>query len=440
MQGVASSVHMAARKSGLSSWEFPKGSGIKIREIVNVSSGQPFGGSYLVTVPARITGSIRARRQFPSKPLAEEWAGKQFAGHRKQGEDFFAATDSERRQFVECLPILRKHGIDLGRAVEFAALHLKPEGGSRSVDAVADEMIQSKELRYQRGDLRASTYNDFRTRARRFADAFDGRPVNELRKDEIKEWLVGLGGGVRTTKNYLSIVGEILKHAVESRYLIKSPLDYLTTNERKELCGSGSGDSEPAILTVDEARRLLEAARENPELRLLPAVALGLFCGIRTEELKRLRWSDIRESERPAIVTITSAIAKKRRIRHVDIPDNALSWLSLCEEKEGLIAHSPVNRDYQRRFRQLLKIAGFGGEDESGVWRSQWDANAMRHSFGTYHFALRGNSLETSRQLGHKASDQVLFDHYRALATKEQAERYFGLRPTSEGRNVAKLA
>ncbi len=53
----------------------------------------------------------------------------------------------------------------------------------------------------------------------------------------------------------------------------------------------------------------------------------------------------------------------------------------------------------------------------------------MRHSFGSYPYALHGNPLETSRLLGHKASDQVLFDHYRALATKAQAEAYFAITP-----------
>ena len=64
----------------------------------------------------------------------------------------------------------------------------------------------------------------------------------------------------------------------------------------------------------------------------------------------------------------------------------------------------------------------------------------MRHSFGSYHFALHGNSLETSRQLGHRASDQVLFDHYRALATKEQAERYFAIKPEKVESKIVRIA
>ena len=35
---------------------------------------------------------------------------------------------------------------------------------------------------------------------------------------------------------------------------------------------------------------------------------------------------------------------------------------------------------------------------------------------------LIGNSIAIARELGHKANDTVLFDHYRALTTKDEAE------------------
>ena len=77
--------------------------------------------------------------------MATEWAEDQLAGHRKQGEDFFRATDSEKRQFVECLPKARKlkggmlkavdillrlesEGLNADQAIDFAVRHLKPQG------------------------------------------------------------------------------------------------------------------------------------------------------------------------------------------------------------------------------------------------------------------------------------------------------------------------
>jgi len=150
-------------------------------------------------------------------------------------------------------------------------------------------------------------------------------------------------------------------------------------------------------LTVDEAQRLLNAALANPELDLLGAVVLGLFCGIRTEEITRLEWEDVRMSEESPVVVVGGKIAKKRRIRHVEIPPVALAWLSLAPNRTGEVTRSETINDYPKRFRKLHKLAGF----------AKWETNAMRHSFGSYHYALHGNPLETSRLLGHKASDEA---------------------------------
>ena len=62
---------------------------------------------------------------------------------------------------------------------------------------------------------------------------------------------------------------------------------------------------------------------------------------------------------------------------------------------------------------------------------------AMRHSFGSYHYAKDGNSIETARILGHKSDDTVLFSLYRALTTKEQGVAYFAIFPKHKGRVIA---
>ena len=423
--------------SKLRNREFPKGSGIRIREIINQTGGTVFNGSCMVIVPAKLTGTLRSRKQFKSWEDAEKWAADEYRGFQKQGEGYFNATSEERSELAVCLPKLREHNITLTEAVEFAILRLRPEGGERKVGEVVEEVVGSKRIRYERGDLRERSYKDFRIRAEKFKEAFEETPIKNLTVADLKEWLLGMKTGPRTTQNYLSIVAEILKYAVQKRYIFLSPVDELTDYDRKELCGNTGSFKEPSILTPDEARRLLFAAQEHPEFRLLGAVTLGLFCGIRTEDLKRLRWENVKDRDPQPFVTISGEMAKKRRIRNVDIPKNALPWLTLCLNREGVVAENAHANDYQKRFQKLLKAAGFGTVDnKSGKWKTNWDTNAMRHSFGSYHYALYGNPLETSRQLGHKASDQVLFDHYRALATKEKAEQYFSIMPE---RNVSKV-
>ena len=53
-------------------------------------------------------------------------------------------------------------------------------------------------------------------------------------------------------------------------------------------------EREPGVLTVAQCARLLECAATTD---LLPFVVLGLFAGIRANELERLTWDKVKLSE-----------------------------------------------------------------------------------------------------------------------------------------------
>ncbi|MDA1069531.1 MAG: site-specific integrase [Verrucomicrobia bacterium] len=446
LPGMAMVVRMKARKTNdLEKWEYPPKSGIWIREFLYIQTfegNQKTYSAYQVTVPGKVYGKAytRKRRQFPTKAKAQKWANEVVLGLKLQGEVFFKATEEERQEFAACMPKLRDKGLTLTEAVNFALERLKPKGGEKTIGEITEELIESKRIRFDREDLRPRSFKDFRNRTSKFASDFNKTPIYDLTVEELKTWLIALDVSPRTTFNYLSVISEVLKYAVQKGYLSISPVNELTDNDRKELCGSLTKEQEPCILTIEEARRLLDAARDNPDLELLGMVTLGLFCGIRVEELKRLKWEDVHDDEENPVVTISGTIAKKRRIRHVDIPENAVQWLSLCADRSGTVAKNRYITEHDKRFRKLLKLAGFGHEDENGVWKSSWDNNAMRHSFGSYHYALTGDPLETARQLGHKASDQVLFDHYRALAKKSDGEKYFAIKPAASAAKILEFA
>jgi len=73
----------------------------------------------------------------------------------------------------------------------------------------------------------------------------------------------------------------------------------------------------------------------------------------------------------------------------------------------------------------------------SGVFRSAEVvpiANGLRHSFCTYRLADIQNSAQVALEAGN--SPNMLFKHYRELATKQAAEAWFAVRPTGEAKNV----
>ena len=52
----------------------------------------------------------------------------------------------------------------------------------------------------------------------------------------------------------------------------------------------------------------------------------------------------------------------------------------------------------------------------------------MRHSFASNHLTHYGDQNRTALELGHRDTD-LLYKHYRALVTKEDAEKYWDIKP-----------
>jgi hypothetical protein len=58
--------------------------------------------------------------------------------------------------------------------------------------------------------------------------------------------------------------------------------------------------------------------------------------------------------------------------------------------------------------------------------------NGLRHGFVTYHFALLANENQTAALAGNTPS--MVHAHYKGLATKAEAEKWFETRPAGDKR------
>jgi integrase len=446
-------------KGKLRVWEWTGDPRITIRERINGSGGI----GYRVTLPKSITGRevmfVQSREFEQAKAIARARASD-FRHSRStamvlgDAEKIQAATalrtfkergqtiplDEAARRYSEAIEYLAPFGVGLPEAAKsladalkfieptgkplaevlaFAVARLCPEGGNKTLAELANEMIEIKRGWLERGDLRPKSYGDFKDRAGKIASEIGSYPLSSLTKATLYDWLKGLRVAPRTMKNYRMVLAEMLRYAEQKRYIVGSPTDEFTRQDVKEIEGIGNSTRQPSILSPSEAEKLLRAAFNHPELDLGAAIVLGLFGGIRTEEAKRLAWDAVRLDEEHPFVVIGPEIAKKRRIRNVPLPAVAVAWLQRWKRGAKVTRSESVN-DYQKRFERLCRLADI-----------PWESNSMRHSFGTYHYALHGNSIETARILGHKADDSTLFAHYRALATKAQGEAYFSAYPTA---------
>jgi integrase len=62
---------------------------------------------------------------------------------------------------------------------------------------------------------------------------------------------------------------------------------------------------------------------------------------------------------------------------------------------------------------------------------TDWPHNGLRHSFGSYHLSAHNDTVRTAFQMGH-TNPRIVHDHYKALVTKADAERFWALRPAAD--------
>ncbi len=396
----------------LNTWEHPKKSAITIREVINRTAGDDYGFSYQVLIPSRLAGK-RLRKQFKDKEVAFAGAKEQHEHLLQHGQHHYNLTGYQSKDAFNALEKLEGLDITLLQAAEFAKQHMNPPAGDITVLELTAIMIEEKE----RQNLRTRSINDIRSRLGIFSRSFGSRLVKEISQTEIEEWLNTLTTlSVRSIINYRLCLSSFFNYAVNRGYRVDNPVVRIPTPKIDW--------KPPVILKVTQAEDLvLHAAKTDEDMGLLPVVALGLFAGLRSTEISRLDWSAI-DLERK-LLTIGAQIAKKRQLRVIDLMDNCVAWLQLCHNKKGKVA--PANSYIS--FAKLTKQAGFPhwGENYS---------NAMRHSFGSYYYALTSDSSKTAAMLGHKSSDQVLFDHYRSLARRSEGEKYFSILPANAKQTV----
>ena len=64
-----------------------------------------------------------------------------------------------------------------------------------------------------------------------------------------------------------------------------------------------------------------------------------------------------------------------------------------------------------------------------------WPANALRHSFASYHLAEFKNAAATATELGH-TSPAMLYKHYRELVRPDAAAHWWQIAPPKDYGNV----
>lgn len=234
----------------------------------------------------------------------------------------FSLSDAQREDARQALELLKPaSGCTLVQSVTFFLKHHRPLGGDINITQLIELFMVEK----RRHNLRPRSLADLDHRLKVFERSFGQELVRNVAAADLKRWL--LDDPTRSEQsrlNFRRVLHGFFGFAVKQKYTALNPVTDIEIRVES---------SEPGILTVDQAQGLLETALQEKELELGPFVVLGLFCGIRSQELCGLDWHDVNLEE--SFVTIPKRIAKKRRVRNIPLEPNAVEWLQMFGVKSG---------------------------------------------------------------------------------------------------------
>jgi len=289
-------------------------------------------------------------------------------------------------------------------------------------EAVA-EFLQAEELRTkakdgQRAQLSAKYAYTRAIRLGKFADTFPGTAVCDLSKEHLDTFIGSLeklktktgkscaATSAKSRNHYRAAVQQFLQWAVRRDYL--APTHRL--NEADAMRPEHANTAEVELYTPGEFAALLKNADET----LRPVIAIGGLGGLRSAELLRLEWADVWRV--PGHIEITAGKSKTRQRRLVEICPALQAWLEPCRVHKAGKFWPGEERTFLEHYGDLCEAAKVPRKN-----------NGLRHAFCTYHFALHQNENQTAQQAGN--SPAMIHAHYKGLATKADAEKWFNVMP-----------
>jgi integrase len=311
-------------------------------------------------------------------------------------KEYGLPLDAAALEYSEARKIL--DGVGLVDAARFYARHHGRDVKRKAVADAVREMIEAKKT----GGVSDVYLNDLRYRLGMFADSFQCDVVS-LTPDDVQSFFDSINLSARSFNNFLRTLRTFCRFAQDRGWLSKE-VDLLSSVKRRK-----EKSTPVEILTPQEMAALLEHA--TPEIA--PCFALGAFAGLRSEEILRLEWPDV--TRRPGFIEVAADKAKTAARRLVPITDNLASWLRPSWSNRGLLWQNTKAMFFKTRLRAAA---------QAGI---KWKQNVLRHSFISYRLAEIQDVNRVALEAGN--SPQMIFRHYRELATPAQARTWFAIVP-----------
>jgi len=317
----------------------------------------------------------RRQRFFKTKEEAQSWLSQVRWQHPTE-------------QFWQSLPVIEREKIMLSYKSNDNSPQMKPEMVSIAVRRYIE--LKSKL------NLRPTTIQQIRWKLGMLDHYFGTYHCHQLTTEMLETWFADREWKRSTIEGVIAKIGPFFNWCKREMIIVNNPLKCIILPKDDEYA--------PCIFSSSDVSKLLTTARAN-DPGLVPYLALGVFAGIRPDEIMRLNWRDIGQTD----IEIGATKAKTRKRRLVTLSPNLSDWLALGG------ALPPQNK--RKRIEDVRKACGV-----------TWGHDIMRHSFASYHLAFHCSPDKTSHELGHRDTS-MLYRHYRELVSKSEAEIFWQIKP-----------
>jgi integrase len=362
---------------------------------------------------------VRKRAWFQTKEKAQAEATERNNKLRRLGHDSAKVDNALIVMATEGATRMALHNKTIRDAVDFFEAHLiqlKLVANSVSVSELCRVVREEFDFRLANEGATLRHKRTMDSELKKFEARFGDRSIKTLSGNEIKEWLAGLKtvkGLEIKPKTRMKIFGYIQNAygiAMQKGLLAEDPFEKVENFMR-----SKKSEAPAFPLSPEEAQALLDAAEPS----VVPFIAVGMFAGLRTSERDLIEWKHFVLDDAEPFIDIPKSISKTGERRLVPIQPALLAFLAPFVKKQGRIIPLTCNGNiaYQNAWERSVKAAG--------LW--PWSENRLRDSFCSYRYRATGSAEMTAEEDGHTV--QVMIDRYRKLVTREDAERFWAIRP-----------
>lgn len=351
----------------------------------------------------RLRWSLEGRQKeklFTDIKEARQWAREYNRGLTSGGiqlgpkeADIWRIMQQEKPEGMDLLSVWRR-GVD-----SIEAERAKASRPVIDVSAAVGEWLDKLEKDEKHGKISFPYLRGIRSYMKRASSGFQ-ISMSDFTVEAVQEWLDGQDLSPKGKLNMRGYLSSFVRWSHSRGYLKTDKMALTVPRET-------SKDS----IGVFTPEQMADILRAWPVDFRLPVV-VGAFAGLRTAEIHRLEWKDIRNNH----IHLSSAQTKTGVKRVVPVLPVLQEWLDIQKgRRSGKIVAQEV-KDLGTRICHTSRKLGI-----------KWVTNGLRHSFCSYRLAMTRNAASVALEAGNNPN--LLLRRYNEAVTEQEAEKWFSLNP-----------